>query len=41
MKSFIYADNAATTKLDLCAYEAMKPFFINEYGNFLDLPKMQ
>ena len=26
MKQFIYADNAATTKLDIDAFEAMKPF---------------
>lgn len=29
----IYADNAATTKLDIDAFEAMKPFLLNEYGN--------
>lgn len=29
----IYADNAATTKLDIDAFEAMKPFFMEEYGN--------
>lgn len=29
----IYADNAATTKLCLEAYEAMKPYLIDEYGN--------
>lgn len=33
MKQFIYADNAATTKLDIDAFEAMKPFLLNEYGN--------
>lgn len=33
MKRMIYADNAATTQLDMDAYEAMKPYFINEYGN--------
>lgn len=33
MKQFIYADNAATTKLDLDAFEAMKPFLLSEYGN--------
>ena len=33
MKRFIYADNAATTKLDADAFEAMKPFLIDEYGN--------
>lgn len=33
MKSFIYADNAATTKLDIDAFEAMKPFLLEEYGN--------
>lgn len=29
----IYADNAATTKLDTDAFEAMKPFLLGEYGN--------
>lgn len=29
----IYADNAATTKLDLDAYESMVPFLLDEYGN--------
>lgn len=29
----IYADNAATTKLDIDAFEAMRPFLFNEYGN--------
>ena len=29
----IYADNAATTKLDNDAFEAMRPFLIEEYGN--------
>ena len=29
----IYADHAATTKLDKAAFEAMKPFFLEEYGN--------
>lgn len=29
----IYADNAATTKLDIDAFEAMKPFLLDEYGN--------
>ena len=33
MKKIIYADNAATTKLDEDAFEAMKPFLIEEYGN--------
>lgn len=33
MKEFIYADNAATTKLDIDAFEAMKPFLLEEYGN--------
>lgn len=33
MKRYIYADNAATTKLDTVAFEAMKPFLLHEYGN--------
>ena len=33
MKHFIYADNAATTKLDIDAFEAMKPYLLEEYGN--------
>ncbi len=33
MKKFIYADNAATTKLDEAAFEAMKPFLLDEFGN--------
>ena len=33
MKQYIYADNAATTKLDSDAFEAMKPYLMNEYGN--------
>lgn len=33
MKKIIYADNAATTKLDYDAFEAMKPYLLNEYGN--------
>ena len=33
MKQFIYADNAATTKLDNEAFEAMTSYLLNEYGN--------
>ena len=33
MKRVIYADNAATTKLDEAAFDAMKPFLLEEYGN--------
>ena len=33
MKRVIYADNAATTQLDKEAFEEMKPFLLNEYGN--------
>lgn len=29
----IYADHAATTRLDEDAFEAMKPFLLDEYGN--------
>ena len=29
----IYADNAATTQLDIDAFEAMKPFLLDQYGN--------
>lgn len=33
MKQYIYADNAATTKFDEDAFEAMKPFLLDYYGN--------
>lgn len=33
MKNIIYADNAATTKLDSEAFEAMKPFLLEDYSN--------
>lgn len=29
----IYADNAATTKLDLDAFNAMRPFLLEDYSN--------
>lgn len=32
-KVFVYADNAATTRLDPQAFEAMKPFLLDEYSN--------
>ena len=32
-KQLVYADNAATTKLDFDAFEAMKPYLLEEYGN--------
>lgn len=33
MKRIIYADNAATTKLDSEAFEAMMPWLVENYGN--------
>lgn len=33
MPKLIYADNAATTKLDPKAFEEMKPWLMGEYGN--------
>jgi len=33
MSGYIYADNAATTKLDIDAFEAMKPYLLEDYGN--------
>lgn len=33
MKQLIYADNAATTKLDRDAFEAMIPYLVDNYGN--------
>lgn len=46
MSGYIYADNAATTKLDIDAFEAMKPYLLDYYGNasqpyfFSKKPKM-
>ena len=36
----IYADNAATTRLSDTAFDAMKPFLLNEYGNASTLYKL-
>ncbi|MBQ8684107.1 MAG: cysteine desulfurase [Clostridia bacterium] len=33
MKPCIYADHAATTKLNMHAFEAMKPYLLEQYGN--------
>lgn len=33
MKNYIYADNAATTQMDTEAFEAMKPYLLQEFGN--------
>lgn len=33
MNNIIYADNAATTKLDKSAFDAMAPWLLEEYGN--------
>ena len=46
MSGYIYADNAATTKLDIDAFEAMKPYLLDDFGNasqpyfFSKRPKM-
>lgn len=33
MRDIIYADNAATTKLDADAFEAMRPYLLEQYAN--------
>ena len=33
MEQFVYADNAATTKLSPAVLEAMMPYLTEEYGN--------
>lgn len=33
MAKYVYADNAATTKLDEEVFEAMRPWLLDEYGN--------
>ena len=33
MKQYVYADNAATTRIDKDAYDAMIPYILEEYGN--------
>ena len=33
MSHVIYADNAATTKLDMDAFEAMRPYLLDQYAN--------
>ena len=33
MNSVIYMDNAATTKMDIQAFEAMKPYFVEKFAN--------
>ena len=38
--AYIYADNAATTRLSDTAFDAMKPFMLNEYGNASTLYKL-
>lgn len=38
--AYIYADNAATTSLSDTAFDAMKPFLLNEYGNASTLYKL-
>lgn len=38
--AYIYADNAATTRLSDTAFDAMKPFMLAEYGNASTLYKL-
>lgn len=33
MKHYVYADNAATTEIDIGAFDIMKSFLLNNYGN--------
>ena len=33
MKRFVYADNAATTQMDIEVFDSMKPYLLEEYGN--------
>lgn len=33
MKNYVYADNAATTKVDKIAYDAMIPYLLEKFGN--------
>ena len=33
MGRLIYADNAATTKLDIPVFESMVPWLLEQYGN--------
>ena len=33
MKRYVYADNAATTRLDPEAFEAMRPYLLDEFAN--------
>lgn len=39
MKEYVYADNAATTRLSNKAFESMLPYLQNEYGNASQLLK--
>lgn len=33
MKKYVYADNAATTQMDISIFDEMKPYLLSEYGN--------